>query len=165
MCGGACLLDKETNIGRRTVKKQTKIRIIVAFCLSVLLLLVYKIPYNKTYEATLDLYEEGASEVFGERLDVEIRVRVQRHFLTSATYKGTIVSDGVRYVCEEDMPGLSLFGILSDPDTFTLTCTEKRGEYLLTAAVAVVEDGEIRRVLLRDENGIYAGAYGTPPED
>ena len=162
-------MEKERKLPvHRRVSGRKKIGILAALALCAVLLALYKIPYEKTYTATLDLYEAGETDRFGGTVDVEVCVRVQRYFLKDATHRGRVIVSGVSYSNKDtpiDDAALSLFGILSDADTFTVTCTAFRGEYRLTSCVAVLENGEITRVLVRDENGVYAGAFGIPPEE
>lgn len=152
---------------RRFVPRRTKIAIITAFALCVAVLVWYKIPYTKQYTATLSRDEEGVVSIYGNVIDVEINVRIQRYFFAEPTHVGTVTvaGDVITNDTGTFVPTASLFGAFGSTDSFDMVCSAWRGDYLITRCTASVEFGQITALSLRDENGAYAGRYGPLPKN
>ena len=154
---------------RRVVPKKTKMAIIAFFILCTVLVVWYKIPYERTYTAELMRREAGETEMYGEFIDVEIRVKVQRHFFHDTVHTGTVTVNGDRYATPEKIEKvpdlLHMAGDFLDTDTFTLMCSEWHGDYLVNRCIAAVSDGVIVNVYLLDDTGVYAGQYGPMPKN
>ena len=153
---------------RRVVSKKRKTVILVLFCVGLLLLIWYKIPYEKTYTAELMRSESGERPLYGEQIDVEIRVKVQRYFLYDTVHTGTVIVNGDRYETpakiEKVFSPLNMMGAFTDTDSFALHCSEWHGDYLLTRCIATVSDGRIVNVYFMDDAGVYAGQYAPMPK-
>ncbi len=151
---------------RRVVSKKKKTVILVLFLVGLLVLIWYKIPYEKTYTAELPLRDAGERPMYGEFVDVEVRVKVQRHFLYDTVHTGTVIVNGDRYETPAKMEKVfNVMGAFQDTDSFALHCSEWHGDYLLTRCIAAVSDGQIVNIYLMDDAGVYAGQYGSMPKN
>lgn len=153
---------------RRVVSKKKKTVILILFTVGLLVLIWYRIPFEKTYTAELMLRDEGERSMYGSLVDVEIRVKVQRYFLYDTVHTGTVIVNGDRYETpkkiEKVFNPLNMMGAFTDADSFALHCSEWHGDYLLTRCIATVSDGRIVNVYLMDDAGVYAGQYGSMPK-
>ena len=153
---------------RRTVSKKKKITILVLFCAGLLLLIWYRIPFEKTYTAELMLRDEGERPMYGSLVDVEVQVKVQRYFFYDTVHTGTVIVNGDRYETpkkiEKVFNPLNMMGAFTDADSFMLSCPEWHGDFLLQRCLATVENGRIEGIYLRDSAGVYAGFYGLMPK-
>ncbi len=152
---------------RRVVSSGKKIAILVVFVLGLLLIVWFKLPFERTYTATLMQTAEGDVSLYGDRFDVTVNVRVQRYFLQSPTYSGTVTVDGETFSNEGGnlTPTFSLTGAFESTDAFTMSCYEWHGSHMLTRCIALIDDGQITHVHLRDTTGASAGQYGPMPEN
>ncbi len=153
---------------RRVVTKKKKTVILILFAVGLLALIWYRIPYEKTYTAELMLRDAGERSMYGDLIDVEIQVKVQRYFFYDTVHTGTVFVEGDRYETpkkiEKVFNPLNMMGAFLDADSFMLFCQEWHGDYLLERCVATVENGQIMSVYLRDSAGVYAGQYGPMPK-
>ncbi len=150
---------------RRVVTKTKKIVILILFAVGLLALIWYRIPYEKTYTAELMLRDAGERSVYGDLIDVEIQVKIQRYFFYDTVHTGTVIVEGDRYTTPEKIEKVpNIMGAFADSDTFTLVCSEWHGNYLLNRCIAYVADGMIENVYLLDDAGVYAGQYGPLPK-
>jgi len=153
---------------RRVVSKKKKIVILVLFFVGLLVLVWYRIPYEKTYTAELLIRDEGERPMYGDLVDVEVRVKVQRYFFYDTVHTGTVTVNGDRYETPKkivkNFAPLNMLGTFLDADSFALQCSEWHGDYLLTRCIATVSDGRIVNVYLMDDAGVYAGQYGPMPK-
>ena len=153
---------------RRVVSKKKKTVILILFTVGLLVLIWYRIPFEKTYTAELMLRDEGERSMYGSLVDVEIRVKVQRYFLYDTVHTGTVIVNGDRYETpkkiEKVFNPLNMMGAFTDAESFALHCSEWHGDYLLTRCIATVSDGRIVNVYLMDDAGVYAGQYGSMPK-
>ena len=153
---------------RRVVSRKKKIVILALFFVGLLALIWYKIPYEKTYTAELMIREEGERPMYGNLIDVEVRVKVQRYFFYDTVHTGTVIVEGDRYETpkkiEKVLSPMNMMGAFLNTDSFTLFCSEWHGDYLLTRCIAAVSNGKIVNVYLVDDAGVYAGQYGSMPK-
>ena len=153
---------------RRVVSKKKKTVILVLFLAGLLLLIWYKLPFEKTYTAELMIRDEGERHLYGSLVDVEIRVKTQRYLFYDTVHTGTVIVNGDRYETpkkiEKVFSPLNMMGAFMDTDSFALHCSEWHGDYLLTRCIATVADGRIVNVYLVDDAGVYAGQYGPMPK-
>lgn len=151
---------------RRVVSRKKKIAILSVFALGLLLILWFKLPFERTYTATLVRSAEGDAVLYGETIDVTVNVRVQRYFFRSPAHSGTVTVGNETFSNEGGnlVPTFSLTGALESTDSFTMSCCEWHGSYMLTRCVAIIDDGEITHLHLRDKSGVSAGQY-APAND
>lgn len=153
---------------RRVVSRKKKIVILALFFVGLLVLIWYKLPYEKTYTAELMIRDEGERPMYGNLVDVEVRVKVQRYFFYDTVHTGTVIVEGDRYETpkkiEKVFSPLNMMGAFLDADSFALQCSEWHGDYLLTRCIAMVSNGKIVNVYLVDDAGVYAGQYGSMPK-
>ena len=153
---------------RRVVSKKKKTVILILFAVGLLVLIWYRIPFEKTYTAELMLRDEGERSMYGSLVDVEVQVKVQRYFFYDTVHTGTVIVNGDRYETpvriEKVFNPLNMMGAFTDADSFALHCSEWHGDYLLTRCIATVSDGRIVNVYLMDDAGVYAGQYGSMPK-
>ncbi len=152
---------------RRVVSGRKKIFILVGLLAGVILLVWFKMPYQKTYTASLYRTDAGETALYGDTVDVTVHVRIRRYFFRSPTHDGTVTVNGDTFSTPGGtlVPTYSLTGAFEDPSSFLLACSEWQGNYLLTRCIALVERGEITHLHLRDNAGVYAGQYGPLPEE
>lgn len=146
---------------RRVVSKQKKLAILAVFVIGLVLIVWFKLPFEKTYTATLMRTDAGDIELYGELIDVTVRVRVQRYFFRAPTHIGTVTVEDDTFSNEGGnlVPTFSLTGAFESTDSFTMSCYEWQGSYMLTRCIALVDDGQITHVHLRDKTGASAGQY------
>ena len=153
---------------RRVVSKKKKTVILVLFLAGLLLLIWYKLPFEKTYTAELMIRDEGERPLYGSLVDVEVHVKVQRYFFYDTVHTGTVIVNGDRYETpkkiEKVFSPLNMMGAFTDADSFMLSCPEWHGDFLLQRCLATVENGRIEGIYLRDSAGVYAGFYGPMPK-
>lgn len=152
---------------RRVVSRKKKIVILAAFVLGLLLIVWFKLPFERTYTATLVRSVEGDAALYGETIDVTVNVRVQRYFFRAPTHDGTVTVEGDTFSNEGGgnlVAEFSLTGAFESTDSFTMSCYEWQGSYMLTRCVAIIDDGEITHLHLRDKTGASAGQY-APAND
>ncbi len=150
---------------RRTVTGRKKRIILVFAFVGILLLVWFKLPFTRTYTATLMMTDAGEVSLYGETVDVSVNVRVQRYFFKSPTHNGTVTVEGDTYSTGGGnlVPTFSLTGAFERTDSFTMACYEWHGSYMLTRCIARVEGGQIVNVYMQDTQGVYAGQYGPVP--
>lgn len=152
---------------RRVVSRKKKIAILTVFVIGLLLIVWFKLPFERTYTATLVRTDAGDVELYGEMIDVTVNVRVQRCFFRAPTHDGTVTVEGDTFSNEGGgnlAPTFSLTGAFESTDSFTMSCYEWQGSYMLTRCIALVDDGQITHVHLRDNTGVSAGQY-APAND
>jgi len=152
---------------RRVVSKKKKAVILVLFAVGLIGIILFKLPSERTYTRELMLQEAGERALYGELIDVEIRVKVQRYFFSEPTHTGTVTVNGDVYknhIGGTLVPAPSLTGAFSDTDTFEMICEEIHGDYILTRCAAGVKGGYISSVTLWDSAGVYVGRYGPMPK-
>ena len=153
---------------RRAASKKKKTVILVLFLAGLLLLIWYKLPFEKTYTAELMIRDEGERPLYGSLVDVEVHVKVQRYFFYDTVHTGTVIVNGDRYETpkkiEKVFSRLNMMGAFTDADSFMLSCPEWHGDFLLQRCLATVENGRIEGIYLRDSAGVYAGFYGPMPK-
>ncbi len=147
---------------RRVVSKRKKIAILTVFAIGLALIVWFKLPFEKTYTATLVRTGAEESPLYGETVNVTVQVRVQRYFFQSPTHTGTVTVEEDTYSNNYGgnlVPTFSLTGAFENTDTFVMVCSEWQGNYLQTRCIAQIEDGQIIEVYLRDKTGAFAGRY------
>lgn len=146
---------------RRVVSRRTRMRIVLLAAAGLLLLALYKLPYEKTYCAELVLSAPGERPLYGETVGVTVRVRVQRYFLAGALHVGTVQVEGDGYTAgdRDSASRRTLSGTFADADTFMLSALERHGDYLLERCSVSVERGRIAELTLYDRTGAFAGRY------
>ena len=143
------------------MSRRKKITILAVFAIGLLLILWFKLPFERTYTASLVRSGAEESPLYGQTVDVTVHVRVQRYFLRSPTHSGTVTVEGDTYstVGGNIVPTYTLSGAFENTDSFTMVCSEWQGNYLRTRCVAQIEDGQIVEVYLRDKTDAFAGRY------
>ena len=151
---------------RRVVSRRKKMAILAVFAVGLALIVWFKLPFERTYTATLVRTDAGDVELYGELIDVTVNVRVQRYFFHSPVHSGTVTVGNETFSNEGGnlVPTFSLTGALESTDSFTMSCYEWQGSYMLTRCVAIIDDGEITHLHLQDKTGASAGQY-APAND
>ena len=151
---------------RRVVSRRKKMAILAVFVLGLALIVWFKLPFERTYTATLVRSAEEDAVLYGETIDVTVNVRVQRYFFRAPTHDGTVTVENDTFSNEGGnlVPTFSLTGAFESTDSFTMSCYEWQGSYMLTRCVAIIDDGEITHLHLRDKSGASAGQY-APAND
>ncbi|MBQ8747205.1 MAG: hypothetical protein IJZ08_04985 [Clostridia bacterium] len=146
---------------RRVVSRRKKIAILAVFVIGLALIVWFKLPFERTYTAALVRTDAGDVELYGETVDVTVTVRVQRYFFRSPAHSGTVTVGNETFSNEGGnlVPTFSLTGAFESTDSFTMSCYEWQGSYVLTRCVAIIDDGEIIHLHLRDKSGASAGQY------
>lgn len=154
---------REIPVGeRRVVSKKKKLVILALFAAGILAVAWFKLPYTKTYSAVLICTESGERPLYGEKITVEVSVRIQRNFFADAKHTGTVCVEGDLYPIGEGgktVPARNLFGAFTDADTFFAISGEWHGEYWLERCAVSVNAGRIVSLTLHDGAGVYAGRY------
>lgn len=151
---------------RRVVSKKKKVVILLVLAAGLIGLIWFKLPFEKTYTATLSLWESGETELYGNAIDVNMQVRVQRCFFFEPKHTGTVCIGADVYSDADRDKAVHVFaptGAFAESDSFVMICDEWHGKYLLTHCRAEVKNGRIVSVSLWDGAGNYAGKYAVQP--